>query len=356
MAVTLALVVGLVSQRLLSAEPVPAASHPHGAGTWELGPSRVWDRRRHLRGRRGRQEPGPDRGRRSQRRRATVEATGERDPSGPPTGGTSPTGGTAVRPGPGRVTGPSTSATRRATASHRSPVRGGPSRGRPTPPGSLRGSTSTGLRNSRSTGSTGCARRCSPCRPDWAPPGDVDPVWSPDGASLLVPNGVEIPVDGSTPRLLPADDPRSQWMATYSPDGAEIAYISRDGLAVAAADGSQARVLVPGALEDFPYAPFGLEWSPTGDRIAFVQASGESTDVGPATELGVLDVASGTVVSLAEHGRGLHTQSIKFSPEGDQILFTRADAAVRRHSGAFTPTAPTSTDWWPAPAGAIGKR
>ncbi len=35
--------------------------------------------------------------------------------------------------------------------------------------------------------------------PGWAPPGDVDPVWSPDGASLLVRGGAEIPVDGSTP-------------------------------------------------------------------------------------------------------------------------------------------------------------
>ncbi len=47
--------------------------------------------------------------------------------------------------------------------------------------------------------------------PELWPQGDVDPVWSPDGTSLLVPGGVEIPVDGSTPRQLPADDPRSQW-------------------------------------------------------------------------------------------------------------------------------------------------
>ena len=65
-----------------------------------------------------------------------------------------------------RVTGPSTSATRAATASRRSLVTGGPSRGRPTPPGSLCGRTSTGRQSSRSTDSTECARRCSPCRPD----------------------------------------------------------------------------------------------------------------------------------------------------------------------------------------------
>ena len=84
--------------------------------------------------------------------------------------------------------------------------------------------------------------------PGLRPRGDYDPVWSPDGTSLLVPHGVVIPVDGSTPRKLPADDPRSQWNATYSPDGADVAYITQDGLAVAAADGSRAHVLVPGCV------------------------------------------------------------------------------------------------------------
>ena len=44
-------------------------------------------------------------------------------------------------------------------------------------------------------------------------PGDFDPVWSPDGASLLVPQGVEISLDGSAPRVLPANDPRSHYGA-----------------------------------------------------------------------------------------------------------------------------------------------
>lgn len=163
----------------------------------------------------------------------------------------------------------------------------------------------------------------------WSAAGDVDPVWSPDGASLLVPGGAEIPVDGSEPRQLPADDPRSQWMSTYSPSGAEVAYISGDGLGVAAADGSQARVLIPGALdEDFPLAPHGLVWSPNGDEIAFVRASkGESTETRGATELVLLDVPSGSVTPLAGMG-GTHTfKYVTFSPEGDQILLTRTDSA-----------------------------
>jgi Tol biopolymer transport system component len=88
-------------------------------------------------------------------------------------------------------------------------------------------------------------------------------------------------------------------------------------------------VLVPGAPdEDFPYAPFGLEWSPTGDRIAFVQAGGGSTQGGGAAELAVLDVASGSVVSLAEMGGAHSLPSIEFSPEGDQILFPRTDGGA----------------------------
>jgi Tol biopolymer transport system component len=118
-------------------------------------------------------------------------------------------------------------------------------------------------------------------------------------------------------------------MATYSPNGAEVAYIGGDGLGLANADGSQARVLVPGALDvEFPLGPHGLVWSPTGDRIAFVRASdGESTATGGATELALLDVASGSVTPLAGMGEAGTFKYVTFSPEGDQILFTRTNTA-----------------------------
>jgi Tol biopolymer transport system component len=164
--------------------------------------------------------------------------------------------------------------------------------------------------------------------PEWELPGDRDPVWSPDGTALIVPGGVEVPVDGSTPRQLPEDDPRSPLMTSYSPDRTKIAYMSRDGLAVAAADGSQSRVLVPGELDrDFPWAPYGLSWSPTGDRIAFVQYRA-LPEGGRVNELAVLDVANGSVVALADMGPGkFQFESVEFSPEGDLIRFTRDDDA-----------------------------
>ena len=96
--------------------------------------------------------------------------------------------------------------------------------------------------------------------------GDYDPVWSSDGASLLVPHGVEIPLDGSAPRQLPPDDPRSQG-AAYSADGSRVAYIDQvdhvGALVVAAADGSDAREVIA------PWVQRPV-WSPTGDRIAFI--------------------------------------------------------------------------------------
>jgi Tol biopolymer transport system component len=164
--------------------------------------------------------------------------------------------------------------------------------------------------------------------PEFELTGDYDPVWSVDGTSLLL-NGVEIPVDGSTPRLLPPDDPRSQLQFAFSPNGADIAYVSPEGLSVAAADGSRARQLVSHGLEDTGAWWYGAVWSPAGDQIAFVnQPGGESSDRSRVNELALVDVATGTLVPLADMGGGLHEYSSKitFSPEGDQILFTRIDA------------------------------
>ena len=145
-------------------------------------------------------------------------------------------------------------------------------------------------------------------------PGDFDPVWSRDGASLLVPHGVVIPLDGSTPHELPPDDPRSK-DASYSPDGSRVAYFAGGSLVVAAADGSHAAD-VTGPWYRSPV------WSPTGDRIAFAVWD---TGGWPPTELRVMDVATGTVTSLAGMGGSDQIIVIAFSPEGDQILFSRTE-------------------------------
>jgi Tol biopolymer transport system component len=141
------------------------------------------------------------------------------------------------------------------------------------------------------------------------PAGDYSPVWSRDGASLLLP-GVQVPLDGSTPLGLPADDLTHHWFAAYSPDGSRVAYIKGGSLVVAEADGSDARE-VGGPTEIWDAA-----WSPSSDRVAFVHDD---------TELRVRDVATGTATSLVSMSGSERLRVIEFSPEGDRILFSRTE-------------------------------
>ena len=187
-------------------------------------------------------------------------------------------------------------------------------------------------------------------------PGDFDPAWSQDGASLLVPFGVEVPVDRSPPRQLPATDPRTELSATYAPDGAHVVYISRDGvlsLIVALADGSRPRVLVPGGT-------WNPVWSPTGDRIAFdVQRMGRNHFLAP-TEIHMVDVASGRVTSVVGQGGTDDLGIIGFSSDGDRILFSRRHGGVSslwsvRTDGSDPRLLVKGTDWGEWHAGEVGR-
>jgi Tol biopolymer transport system component len=162
--------------------------------------------------------------------------------------------------------------------------------------------------------------------PGWMAPGDFDPTWSPDGESLLVPHGVLIPLDGSAPRKLPWADRPLGW-EKYSPDGSRLAYGADRSVVVAEADGSNPQ-------EVFGDWPGNIAWSPTGDQIAFTSAK--------ATQLRVLDVATGTVTLLAEtDGSGVFSvmaggAGFEFSPQGDRILFSRTDRGGRPVSSLWS--------------------
>lgn len=67
-------------------------------------------------------------------------------------------------------------------------------------------------------------------------------------------------------------------------------------------------------------------WSPTGDRIAYDTPTGHgTTNLGHTTELREVDVARGTVTSLAGQGGTATLSALQFSPRGDQILFSSTD-------------------------------
>jgi dipeptidyl aminopeptidase/acylaminoacyl peptidase len=139
--------------------------------------------------------------------------------------------------------------------------------------------------------------------------GDYDPVWSPDGKSVLVPNAVEVPLDGSPARRLPWHGP-----TTFSPDGSQVVYNTGGSLVLAEADGSNPQKVFGGRAG----SPI---WSSTRERIAFTSAS--------AQRLYVVDVATGTVTLVAH----AETESellgvLDFSPQGDEILFSRLEPSV----------------------------
>jgi Tol biopolymer transport system component len=163
--------------------------------------------------------------------------------------------------------------------------------------------------------------------------GDRDPVWSPNGKSLLLPMiripstsvVVELPIDGGPPRPVPTDDPRSNRQVAFSPDGARAAFIvfyeetGRSKLFVADLDGTEQQVLinsVPGQiLSGIPV------WSAASDRIAVVV----NHDIGAqfGSDLSVTDVRTGTETTLEPvEGRGT-LRVVGFSTEADRLLISQ---------------------------------
>ncbi len=145
--------------------------------------------------------------------------------------------------------------------------------------------------------------------------GDHDPSWTPDGQAALVPDAVVVPLDGTPPHVDPTLGQFTRRLRV-SPDGTMIADPRGSEIVIAATDGSSQRVL--GSL-----APSGIgsvEWSATGDRIAF--------QVGDSGA-GIVDVATGATTILGLPTGKDNVGVLRFSPEGDRILVSAFQAADR---------------------------
>jgi dipeptidyl aminopeptidase/acylaminoacyl peptidase len=146
----------------------------------------------------------------------------------------------------------------------------------------------------------------------------TNPVWSRDGASILVTAARDehfysraiyrVPASGGRAhQVTPADNARNAW-PSFSPDGQRIAYVSdRSGFLniwSMASDGSDHRQLTSASEDqDYPENDYiqtmGLRWSPDGRRLLYFTNRLGNLD------LKTVDVASGKV-EVVENRDGTH--------------------------------------------------
>jgi Tol biopolymer transport system component len=146
--------------------------------------------------------------------------------------------------------------------------------------------------------------------------GDYSAAWSRDGSSIMLP-GVRVPLDGGDP----APSKESGFFTgccAYSPDGSVRGVVDEGTLVLEESDTPEDQKVGPLEFDK-------LAWSPDGSHVAFERI----TDIveGNPTELIVRDVATGTdkpIVDAAPSGR---LDVIEFTPDGDRILFMRAETA-----------------------------
>ena len=180
--------------------------------------------------------------------------------------------------------------------------------------------------------------------PGWEPSLQSDPIWTPDGASLIV-SELEVPLDGGTPREIPFHgtfkDPSGGWWTgalAYSPDGSQMAYGTPQGLMVARADGSAPREVSGDGAHT-------AAWSPTGELIAVASAAPGTTQFTKTENRGnheqapdrlrIVDVATGSATLLSEGGPGTWFNVIGFSPEGDRVVFGEHRPVVGQPEGTY---------------------
>ena len=126
-------------------------------------------------------------------------------------------------------------------------------------------------------------------------------------------------LDGSTssfPVIDAATVPSPQDNPDWSPDGAQITFVSNDGLWVMDADGSEATVLVPTTASSYVDDP---SWSPDGATIAFSRTVVRG-DRGTST-LETVTVADSATEVVAGPWRSAFSGGVTWSPDGLRLAY-----------------------------------
>ena len=159
--------------------------------------------------------------------------------------------------------------------------------------------------------------------------GDYDPVFGPDGTSLVVQTS-RFAIEGLEPHRQVIDDTghkMTTMMPAFSADGTTVVFPGADAHRVYVARTADLHAKTLDLGPDRSIARFRHVFlSPTGDQVLVTtmrdvafDADGNQTD--STFELDLIDVASGTVQALVTTKDQLIPQG--FSPDGRQVLYSR---------------------------------
>lgn len=204
----------------------------------------------------------------------------------------------------------------------------------------------------------GRLRRITNCHHSCA---DLGAAWAPNGHLILFARSTHSPSTSGIYTIRPDGSDLTRILSSgedleWSPDGSRIAFDSRDGIVVANAHGSDARLVV---IEKGATGPGAPSWSPNGRQLLYVKTPSVRGGRGYRFEIWTIN-ADGSAKTRLYHARCCTTGWGRpiWSPDGRLVAFssdTGGGTFVINADGTglkrLSPIAYSELSWQPLPKG-----